>query len=326
VTRRPMPNVDRSGGGGVRVSCRCGDVFRLMLHHDAKTAPSVEIGPNGSPRALVPNAWPLPVGPLSAGGSCDATTSACTDCYAASVERYNNYQRGTVANLEALRHLYACGGRRAVTSALVAVVRQSERLQLAEGVAPVFRWHSGGDVFARWYGVAIRETIEQTPTVDHWLYTRDPVKVRYMLPVPSNARVMLSADSENVARMARAGARYGLPLAMLADDNAHAVALWAKAQATAPTPSPVTCPASGKWTTDGLPVSAHVVGRDGRRSTARPSSLGVGACYACGVCLPGAPVRGVTFLLHGGKARPDSAGRLGAAVAVRVRRGLAVAQ
>jgi hypothetical protein len=135
-------------------------------------------------------------------------------------------------------------------------------------------------------------------------------------------RVMLSADSDNFARMARAGGRLGLPLAMLADDEAHALELWARVLSVAPIPAIFECPATGDWTRDGRDVPAHVVGLDGRRSSARRGELGAGACVSCAVCLPGGPVKSVTFLLHGGKNNGKTAGRLGSAVAVRVRRGL----
>ena len=311
-----LPTVSALPGGGVVVVCKCGESLRFMLHNDAKTAPIVQITAKGGGTALVPNALPLPVGPLDMGGSCDATTSACVDCYAANLENlYAPFARGASVNLSNLEHLKQCAGQSAVVSALVACVRHSENAQRARGIAsPCFRWHSGGDIFATWYGRAIRSAVVQTPGVDHWIYTRDAVKVKTLLPVPSNLRVMLSADSDNVARMARAGGRLGLPLAMLADDQAHSVELWARALAVAPIPSAVVCPVSGKWSRDSVGVSAHVVGVNGRRSSARRGSAGVGACVACGLCLPGAPNRSVTFLLHGGKNNGKTAGRLGAAV------------
>jgi len=313
-----------SVGGGVVVSCKCGESLRFMLHHDAKTSPVVQITEKGGGSALVANAFPLPVGPLDTGGSCDATTSACIDCYAANLENvFKNLAVGVSVNLANLEHLKACGGQSAVVSALVACVQYSERQQRARGIAsPCFRWHSGGDIFATWYGRAIRAAVVATSSVDHWIYTRDAVKVKSLLPAPDNLRVLLSADSDNVSRMARVGARHGLPLAMLADDETHAAALWARALAVAPVPSAVVCPASGKWARDGRDVSAHVVGPDRRRSSAVRGGLGVGACVACGLCLPDGPNRSVTFLLHGGKNRGKTAGRLGAAVSVRVRRGL----
>lgn len=321
-----LPTVTASPGGGVVVLCRCGSSLRFMLHYDAKTAPAVEINEKGGASALVSNAFPLPVGPLVSGGSCDAVTGACVDCYAGGLEaRAPGFARGASVNLANLEHLKKCGGHSAVVWALVACVEHSENQQRARGVAsPVFRWHSGGDIFATWYGRAIRSAVVASPSVAHWIYTRDAVKVKTLLPAPDNLRVYLSADSENVAKMARAGARLGLPLAMLADNQAHAVELWARAVIVAPVVSPILCPVSGKWARDGLNVSAHVVGLDGRRSSAVRGALGVGACVACGVCLPGGRVRGVTFLLHGGKNTGKTAGRLGSAVAVRVRRGLAV--
>jgi hypothetical protein len=317
-----LPVHTAPSGQGVLVKCKCGDVLRFMLHNDAKTSPVVDVPGSGSPKSLVPNAFPLPVGPLDTGGSCDATTSACVDCYAAGLEgRYANTSRGVAVNLANLQHLKQCAGQSAVVSALVACVQHSEMAQRARGVAsPCFRWHSGGDIFTSWYGRAIRSAVVATASVDHWIYTRDAVKVKTLLPAPENLRVMLSADSENVAKMARAGGRLGLPLAMLADDQAHAVALWARALAVAPVPSGVVCPVSGKWSRDQMGVPSYVVGVNGRRSSVRRGSVGVGACVACGLCLPGAPDRSVTFLLHGGKNRGASAGRLGAAVAVRVRR------
>lgn len=324
MRRDRLPTVTAVGGQGVLFQCDCGGVFRFMLHNDAKTAPIVEIPLKGSAKALVPNAFPLPVGPINAGGSCDATTAACVDCYAANLESlYSAFARGASSNFANLHHIKECGGQSAVVRALVACVRHSENLQRARGVAsPVFRWHSAGDIFATWYGRAIRSAVVETRLVDHWIYTRDAVKVKALLPAPDNLRVLLSADSFNVVKMARAGSRLGLPLAMLADNQAHAVELWARAVAVAPVPSPIECPATGKWARDAVDVPAHVVGLDGRRSSAVRGELGAGACVACGVCLPDAPNRSVTFLLHGGKNRGETAGRLGSAVAVRVRRGL----
>jgi len=319
-----LPTVTASPGGGVVVLCRCGVSLRFMLHNDAKTAPIVQIKETGTAQALAANAFPLPVGPISVGGSCDATTSACVDCYAGNLENlYENFARGASANLANLQHLKECAGQSAVVSALVVCVQHSENQQRARGVvSPVFRWHSGGDIFTTWYGRAIRSAVVATSSVDHWIYTRDAVKVKTLLPTPVNLAVYLSADSENVAKMARAGSRFGLPLAMLADNQTHAVELWARALAVAPVPLAVECPASGKWARDGLNIPAHVVGLDGRRSSAVRGALGVGACVACGVCLPDSVGRSVTFLLHGGKNNGKTAGRLGSAVAVRVRRGL----
>ncbi len=319
---------DRSGGGGVFVTCpTCSASLRFLLHYDAKTAPGVAVDQRGRSSATVPNAFPLPVGPVESGGSCPGVTAACRDCYAAGLElRGPGFRNGAAANLANLRHLYGCGSRRGgvdrVTAALVAVVRQSERLQLADGVAaPCFRWHSSGDVFAPWYAAAMRRTMAATAGVDHWGYTRSLGLVRYLDGLPSSARFYISADRENLLPAGRVAARYGWPVALLADDETDAAALWARLAGSVPgavAARPVLCPVVGKWN-DGRGVSSFVVGPDGRRSSVRPGGPGVGACVACGVCLPGGPVRPVTFTVHGGRARGDSAGRLGAAVAVRLR-------
>lgn len=308
-------------GGRVAVTCRCGVTFSLMLHHDAKTSPAVMVERSGRAVARVANAWPLPVGPVESGGSCPGVTSACRDCYAGGLEAaYPAFRRGMAGNLEALHHLYGCGGVSLVGRVLADLVRHSERAQRAYGVRrPVFRWHSSGDVFADWYARAIVRAVDATPDVEHWAYTRTLSAVG-ILRRASALSLYVSADFDNVERAARVAVRHGVPLAMLATDPAHAVALWGRAGAVAPgvLGAPVTCPATAKWAHDGRDVGGHVVGADGRRASVSRGAPGVGACVACRACLPSGAGRPVTFLVHGGQARGDSAGRLGAAVRVRM--------
>jgi hypothetical protein len=321
--------VDRSAGGGVFFDCpTCAVRLRFLIHYDAKTAPGVAVDERGRGKATVPNAFPLPVGPLEAGGSCPGVTAACRDCYAAGLElRGPGFRNGAAANLANLHHLYGCGSRRGgvdrVAAALVAIVRQSSTLQRMDGVRrPCFRWHSSGDIFAAWYATAIRRAILETGEIEHWGYTRSLGFVRYLDELPTNARWLVSADRENLLAAGRVAARYGWPVALLADDETDAAALWARLVGSVPgavAARPVLCPVVGKWD-DGRGVSSFVVGPDGRRSSVRPGGPGVGACVACGVCLPGGPSRPVTFTVHGGRARGDSAGRLGAAVRVRLSR------
>lgn len=322
MTRRAdrLPTGPRVVGHRVAVACRCGESHSLLLHADSKTTPAAVVTRDGRAVATVANAFPLPSGPVDFGGACPGATGPCRDCYAAGLESWSpGFSNGAAANLAALRCLYASGGSRAVVAALVAVVRHSEAEQRAAGVsAPVFRWHSGGDLFAPWYARAVAAACRATPEVDSWLYTRSLSLVRFVVGVPS-LRVLVSADSENVTNAARVAGRYGLGLAMLANDDAHAVALWARVAAAGVSPGRVIgCPVT-KWARDGVDVPAHVVGADGRRASARRGAAAVGACVACGWCLPGAS-GSVTFVVHGGRARGASAGRLGAAVAVRARR------
>jgi hypothetical protein len=317
--------------GRLWIPCGCGVSVSFMLHHDAKTAPGVRVEPSGRAVAVVANAFPLPAGPLDVGGSCPGVTSECRNCYAAGLESWApSFRRGAAGNLAGLRHLYGCGGVAAVASALVDLVRLSERRQRVRGVVrPAFRWHSDGDVFADWYARAIVRAVNATPGVEHWAYTRTLSAVA-ILKRARGLSLYVSADRANLLRAGRVAARHGVPVALLATDRADAAALWARLGASVPgavgrgaSCVPVTCPASGKWAGDGLDVPAHVVGADGRRASARRGAPGVGACIACRVCLPSGSGRPVTFLVHGGQARGDSGGRLGAAVTVR-RRDVAV--
>lgn len=316
-----FPTAAVGGGSAVVLECPgCGESLRLMLHRDSKTAPAVSISAAGKASAVVPNAWPLPAGPVESGGSCPGVTSACVDCYAAGLESWApTFRRGAAANLGALHHLHECAGSAAVVDALASVVRLSVDAQRGLGIRrPVFRWHSGGDVFAEWYARAIVRVCGRFPGVEFWTYTRTLLAVRVLVRA-ENLRTYVSADRENVGRAARIAGRYGVPLAMLAADPADAAALWARAAAAGDVAGrPLPCPVS-RWSSDGLDVSAHVVGPDGRRASARRGGGGVGACVACRACLPSGSSRPVTFLVHGGQARGSSDGRLGGAVAVRLR-------
>lgn len=306
-----LPTMSAAGGGWVTTSTGA----RFYIQADAKTSPSVNYTRDGA-RADIHNAFPLPVGRPHVGGSCPLTTKACEGCYAAGSENLSpSLARNASGNLEQLRALYAAGGWRAVVDALVEIVEHSARQQAARGIArPVFRWHSGGDVFADWYARALVRAMRATPGVDHWLYTRNYRAARILAGAPRNARVYLSGDAYNIREVSQQARRYGLPVAMLADDQADAVALWARSNigGNVERVRPVECPATGKYARDGL-GPAHVVGPDGRRSTLKVGGPAVGACVTCGVCLPGGPARNVTFLLHGGKPGANG-GRLGAAV------------
>lgn len=298
-----MPTVERRSGrsgSGARASvpCRgCGSTLTGALMHDAKTSPGVHWSTSGGAIATVPNAWALPAGPLDAGGTCPGATPECEGCYAAVLETaYPSFRGMLDDNRDAVMHALACGGVVSCAELLTSVVRRSVDLQRADGVRrPVFRWHADGDIMSMSYGRAMRRAILATPDVAHWGYTRTLGAVRLFDGVP-NFRLYVSADRENLDRASAVARRWGRPLAMLADDPTDAGTLWERVGDAVP--APVTCPASGRWQTDGV-GPAHVVGPDGRRSTLVRGGPAVGACVSCAVCLPGNRVRSVTFLRHG---------------------------
>ena len=292
----------RSGDGSrVRVTCGgCGETLTGALHHDAKVAPGAIWNGSGAV-ATVPNAWALPAGPPTMGGTCPGATPACAGCYAAALETaYTNLRDMIAGNGATIDHALRCGGIGTAADLLTAAVRRSVELQRADGVTrPVFRWHSDGDISGPQYARAMRRAILATPTVEHWSYTRTLGAVRMFDGVPG-FRLYVSADAYNIRAAARVAARWGRPLAILADDASDAGQLWDTVRDTVgdAIPAPVTCPAAGRWQHDGR-GPAHIVGHDGRRATLQRGGVAVGACTACTVCLPTGRVRSVMFLRHG---------------------------
>lgn len=315
--------VGASGWVDVGWCSTCGAPLRLGLMHDAKTSGAV-VWSNKGAEALVGNAIALPAGPIDIGGSCSGATDVCKACYAANLEAaYPALRAMASENLATVRHLLDHDGVVGLGVAFGVMVRDSVRRQTAAGIVrPVFRWHSDGDLLGRDHARAIAICARDTPTVEHWIYTRTLGAVRELVGIP-NLRVLVSVDRCNVRRAATIAARYGVPVAVLADDDAERARIWARIRAIDTDrriPADVKCPAAGKWQHDGR-GPAHIVGGDGtRRSLARGGSA-VGACVACRICLPSSPVgpRSVTFLVHG-TAR-DALGSLARVRAVPVRIG-----
>lgn len=318
-----LPTHPRRSGQSHRyvVQCPgCGEWHPVTLHADSKTTPAA-LWTNKGGEATAANAFALPAGPPHLGGSCGSTTTVCDSCYAAGMERYDAVAAMVRQNLESLRHV-AVHGTHALGEWLTALVELSADEQRAQGVTtPTFRWHSDGDAGAligtgtdrRVYPRAIRQAARNTPNVMHWIYTRELWAIPHLIGAP-NLRVLISADRDNINRAHRVATRYDVPLALLGDDANDAATLWARIGS----PKAVTCPATDKWTHDGI-GPAHIVGPDGRRSTLTKGQPAVGACIACQACLPGGAPRNITFHLHG------RGNRLAGAIAKR-RIPLAVAQ
>jgi hypothetical protein len=277
----------------------------LQLHADAKTGPLAFWGTDRRPVSVVPNALALPAGPVGIGGTCpQLSPNACRACYAVRLEvgPFADFGRVIARNLDTVRGLRVAGGRHLV-EALAALVDRSAALQSAAGVAvPSFRWFSSGDVFAPWLASAVRDVQRARPSVAFWGYTRSVKYLPNLLGrsgLPDNARWFVSVDSENVTTHARAAARYGLPVAYLAADAVEVARLREIVEAVRGERSRgAVCPAGGAWSGDGFGPS-YVSGLDGRRASLARGHV-VGACAACGVCLPSGAVRDVTFMRHGG--------------------------
>ena len=299
--RRSMP----AGAAHFRAGwcSRCGRPVTLSLMADAKTVGGVWWDPRKGATATVPNSFALPAGPVDIGGSCPGATSECAGCYAAVLESaYGGLRRMLARNLETVQHVLECDGWQALGAMLGALVRYSADLQRADGIAqPVFRWHADGDVFSADYARAIAAAARSSSETEQWIYTRSLQYVRHLVGIP-HLRVLVSVDRANVRRAAIVAARYALPVAILADDAAQRDQIWARVRAIdteGRIPAPVLCPASGKWQHDGR-GPAHIVGRDGRRSSLLPGGQAVGACLGCGrVCLPSGRGSSVVFLRHG---------------------------
>lgn len=87
-----------------------------------------------------------------------------------------------------------------------------------------FRWHVSGDVFSADYARWIADVCRETPTVQHWIYTRSfaPEILDELVAVSTlrggNLALNLSCDRDNVDAAADASMRYGLRLCYLVLD------------------------------------------------------------------------------------------------------------
>lgn len=283
----------------------------LCLHRDNKTgALSRRKSVRGEWENLVPNAFPLPAGPLSMGGSCPGHTPACKDCYAILGLEFRPAFAAMVAeNLRIVTEAHENGTLvEVLLEAVDLSILHSKRL----GLAPTFRWHSDGDLFSAWYARAIREVALLRPEVQMWIYTRSfRPGASYLGALigprrPENLHVFLSVDAHNAgdaARQLARFARHGVRAAILADSDRQRRELEAALGVES-----VVCPATGRYAHDGKGPS-FVTELSGRRSNLRATDLAQGACAACKLCLR-TDTRSVTFNLHNGNHSPEVAVRV----------------
>lgn len=262
-------------------------VARLEVSADRKTSPRVRVRAGKSD--AYPNAFGLPAGPPSAGGSCADTTEFCRSCYAARTERqWSTVARKMARNLSALR---ACGDSHvALVNALDSMLAGWYVDAVAAGVARTFRIHWDGDFFSEAYAAAWRAIVGAYPDVEFWCYTRAVWAVPILVGAP-NLKVYASVDQYNAASWAPVLADYPTVLvAACADTFDHAQDLVISlGRRRAPA-----CPEGRR-----LPL---VVGPSGRGSDVPgPGDIGRGACDACRVCIDGRS--DIRFATQTGRAR-----------------------
>lgn len=285
----------------------------LALHRDNKTGSLSKRKHNSKGdqwECLVPNAFPLPAGPPARGGTCPGATAACVDCYAIhGLEWRKAFAQIVADNLAVLQAAHEADN-------LVEVLLEAVDLTVAAAerfnVAPTFRWHSDGDIFADWYARAIREVAKLRPNVEMWIYTRSfRPGASYLGALigpsrPTNLHVFLSVDAFNVddaARQLRHFRRHGVRAAILADSDQEQAELEQRLNV-----SSIVCPATGRYARD-KQGSSFVTTLSGKRDGIRTADLAQGACSACGFCLR-PDERSVTFRLHGGKRTVESTERI----------------
>ena len=291
VVRRSLP----SSASEVLSECSCGASVVVRLSADSKTSPAGVWTEKGA-TAVYAQSIATTAGP---DGSCPGFTEACRSCYGKSLERYSAFERNAADNLATLRHVEECGGTRALSRVFVDILDHVAEHQRRDGLERVtFRWNMSGDVWSEKCARAIASAHRARPEVEGWLYTRTLSAVRHLVRGGDGLRVYVSLDQYNLERGARVASRWGVPVALLADDRDHWRALWERVQAF-DIPGARLCPASGKWANDGR-GPAHVVGADGRRGSLAFGGSVRGACDACRLCLPSGLGSSVVFLRRGG--------------------------
>lgn len=301
VLRRSVP----ASASRVLSECSCGASVVVRLSADSKTSPAGVWTEKGA-TAVYANAIATTAGPRSVGGSCVGFTEACRGCYGKALERYTAFERLAADNLATLEHVERCGGARALARVFVDILDHCAEHQRRDGLERVtFRWNMSGDIWSEKVARAIASAHRSRPDVEGWLYTRTLSAVRHLVRGGDGLRVFVSVDEFNVERGARVAARWGVPVAILADDEDDARRMLDRVgevrfRAGGDLLPARVCPAAGgRWSTDGR-GPAHVVGLDGRRSSMEFGGFVRGACDACRLCLPSGLRSSVVFLRRGG--------------------------
>lgn len=216
--------------------------------------------------APVPNAFGL-----SRESCAPHKTEFCGECYAAKIEKMFPAVGRLMADNYAAVMAYE-NRPDELAEMFAALLDQSAAAQRLAGVtAPTFRWQWDGELAHESHATAIARAHEMRPDVRGWVYTRAHRWAhRFRLPStgrpPETLSVFLSVDRDNLGSARRAVARHPwLRLAFSGDSWEETTALAGALEQ----PRGLRCPEL-----------------TGRVPLVDPETQ-VGACTACGYCLPG---------------------------------------
>ena len=118
--------------------------------------------------------------------------STCHKCYAASIERrYPSAHQGWTTNYDKATSLIARDPEQWAKWIAFQITKAAEKTG-----TPYHRWFDGGDVADLAMLLAIARVCELTPTIKHWLPTREAAVVKAFLrlrDLPANLTVRISA-------------------------------------------------------------------------------------------------------------------------------------
>lgn len=224
----------------------------LKRSKDRKVTNSV----TGSGNARGANSFGLPSG---TNYSCPGATSFCEKiCYAGKIEKMYTAVKGIlVNNWNALQGKSVEDMTVLLSEMISDFVKETDRINAKGNVSSYdFRIHWDGDFFSRDYAEAWKRTMEAFPTVRFWAYTRT-LDVVDILASVENLSLYLSSDPVNRDAVNACAARYGVPVASVADT-------FREARESLPEGKAYNCPENGK-----------------RMPLITPKGS---ACLSCGIC------------------------------------------
>jgi len=194
--------------------------------------------------------------------SCPGATDYCERiCYAGKLE---NLFKGVGASMLHNWNVLSNAARAEMVVMLSALIDEFV-IQAAKRNAPlVYRIHWDGDFFSDDYTTAWAEVIENHPSVQFWVYTRNGVSAITLHKANlSNLSLYFSADPSNVALAKALNRTYGIRIAAVAETFA-----------------------------DSQGIVKDITGKPGAKCPEQTKQIPLisdngGACYVCGLCVNG---------------------------------------